>query len=63
VSWALGHHGLGEDDDIVCPGTARVDDIVGSRTAPGAQCHGLGEDNVVVGLGMASWTWGRRLCG
>jgi hypothetical protein len=57
------HHMLGEDDDAVGPGTARVDSVMGSGTAPGAQHHGLGEDNVVAGSGMVSRAWGWRLRG
>jgi hypothetical protein len=30
---------------------------------PGAQCHGLMEDNVVAGLGMALLAWGQCLRG
>jgi hypothetical protein len=31
--------------------------------APGAHCHGLVEDDVVAGSGMASRAWGRCLRG
>jgi hypothetical protein len=63
VSWALGRRGLGEDDGVASLRTVGVDGIAGSRTASGAQRHELGEDNVVVGSGMASWAWGWCLHG
>jgi hypothetical protein len=58
-----GHHELEEDNDTMVPGMAWVISITGSGTAWGAQCHGLEEDDVVVGSGMASWAWGQGLCG
>jgi hypothetical protein len=42
---------------------ARVDGVVGLRMVPGAQRHRIMEDNIVVGLGTASRTWGRCLRG
>jgi hypothetical protein len=60
ASQTLGRRG---DDDAVGQGMAWVNDIAGSGMALGAQCCGLGEDDVVVGLGMVSWAWGRCLCG
>jgi hypothetical protein len=56
-------HRLGEDDSTTGLGTAWVDDVIGSRMARGAQCHGLREDKVVAGIGMASLAWGWRLRG
>jgi hypothetical protein len=53
-----GHRGLGEDDDVVDPGTARVISVTDSGTERGSQCCGLGEDDVVASLGTVSWTWG-----
>jgi hypothetical protein len=35
--------------------------VVGSGIAWGAQCHGLGEDDIVVGSGMVSRAWGQGL--
>jgi hypothetical protein len=37
VSWALGCRRLGEDDDTAGPGMERVDGVMGSGTASGAQ--------------------------
>jgi hypothetical protein len=51
--WALGHHGLWEDNGAAEPGMVRVDDVTCSGMAPGAQRHELEEDNVVVGSGTA----------
>jgi hypothetical protein len=45
---------LGEDDCTTDLGTAWVVGVVGSRMAWGAQRRGLGEEDVVVGLGTAS---------
>jgi hypothetical protein len=47
--------GRRRDDDAVGQGMAWVNDIAGSGMVPGAQCCGLGEDDVVVGLGTVSW--------
>jgi hypothetical protein len=47
--------GCRRDDDAVGQGMAWVNDIAGSGMVPGAQCCGLGEDDVVVGLGTVSW--------
>jgi hypothetical protein len=63
ASWGWQHHGLGEDDGAMGPGTAWVNIVVRSGMELSAQRHGLGEDNVVVGSGTASWAWGQRLCG
>jgi hypothetical protein len=52
------HRGLGEDDGIAGPGTARVDGVAGLGTAQGAHHHGLREDDIVVSSGMVSWAWG-----
>jgi hypothetical protein len=48
---------------VQAPGWCGFDGVVGSGTASGAQRHSLGEDNIVVGSGMASRAWGRRLHG
>jgi hypothetical protein len=48
VSWALGHHG--EDDGTTGSGMARVDGVVGSRTASGAQHHNVYVVDDVTGL-------------
>jgi hypothetical protein len=48
---------------VQASGWRGFDGVVGSGTASGAQRHSLGEDNIVVGSGMASRAWGRRLHG
>jgi hypothetical protein len=66
ASWALGRHGLWEDDDVVGLGTTSVDNIVGSRTASGAQHHKLREGNIVAARkGARPWSamMARRLWG
>jgi hypothetical protein len=55
ASWALGRRGLKEVNDTEGPRTVRVDGVAGSLTASGAQRHGLGEDNIVVGSRTTSW--------
>jgi hypothetical protein len=45
------------------PGMAQVNGIMGSGTLPGEHRHGLWEDNVVAGLGMASHACRRCLRG
>jgi hypothetical protein len=54
ASQALGHH---RDDGVAGLGTARVNDIMGSGTAPGAQHRMPEEDDVVVGSGTVLWAW------
>jgi hypothetical protein len=54
---------LREDDGVAGLRMAWVVGIVGSGMARGAQRCRLKEDDVVAGSGMASWTWGRGLCG
>jgi isopentenyl diphosphate isomerase/L-lactate dehydrogenase-like FMN-dependent dehydrogenase len=66
ASWALRHHGLREDDDVAGLGTMSVDNIVGSRTASGAQRHRLREGNIVAARkGARPWSamMARRLWG
>jgi hypothetical protein len=63
ASRALQHHRLEEDDCVIGPGTAQVNNVVGLGTAPGALRGGLWEGNVVAGSGIALRAWGQHLCG
>jgi hypothetical protein len=45
------------------PGDGEVHGVTGLGTTPGAQRHGLGEDDIVAGSETVPWDWGRRLCG
>jgi hypothetical protein len=42
-------------------GQSRFESVTGSGVVPGAQHHGIREDNVVAGSGTASQAWGRGL--
>jgi hypothetical protein len=61
--WGQQCRGLGQDDGTVGPGMTWVDNVVGSRTALGAQHRGLREDNIVVGSRTVSQAWGQCLRG
>jgi hypothetical protein len=56
-----GRRRLGEDDGTADPGRAWVIGVTSLGTAWGAQHRGLGEDDIVVGLGTASQAWGQVL--
>jgi hypothetical protein len=47
----------------VGPRMARIDSVMGLGMVLGAQRRGLREDNIVVGSGMVSQAWVRRLRG
>jgi hypothetical protein len=50
-------HRLREDDGTAGPGTVWVYDVASSGMTLGIQHHGLGEDNILAGLGMALRAW------